>query len=230
MDLFIFNRKNSRKAKGKAFTLAEILIVLSITGVISLLVIPSLINNTQNAELNTALKKTYAELSLATNKIIQDNGGTFAGVISTDTDRAGLINAYAEHLSYVKKCTGVARTEGCWHPLSTNGGTWKKLNGDNADDFSTGSGIILNNGAMITMYPFRKDCTYSGGYYTKPHICAWVIVDVNGFKMPNTEGKDVFHFNLLYNKLEPWGTPYSLHQECETATAGLYCTVSKLMQ
>jgi prepilin-type N-terminal cleavage/methylation domain-containing protein len=214
----------------KAFTLSEVLIVLVIIGVVSSLVIPSIINDTQDAELNVALKKTYAELSQATNLIIQDNGGTFAGVISTDTDRAGLVNAYAEHLSYIKLCNNVARTQGCWHPLSTNGGTWKKLNGENADDFTAGSGIILKNGAMVSFYPFKRDCTYMGGYYTKPYVCAWVIMDVNGFKMPNTEGKDVFHFNLLYNKLEPWGAPNSLEQTCETITAGLYCTAPKLMQ
>jgi len=44
------------------FTLAEILITLTIIGVVSAITIPALINITRNAELVAALKKQYTVL------------------------------------------------------------------------------------------------------------------------------------------------------------------------
>ena len=47
------------------FTLAEVLVTLGIIGVIAALTMPSLINSTQNRELQSALNKGYSEISQA---------------------------------------------------------------------------------------------------------------------------------------------------------------------
>jgi len=65
--------------KQKAFTLAEVLITITIIGVIASIVIPTVINNTQNAELKATWKKAYADLSQATQRVITDNAGTLKG-------------------------------------------------------------------------------------------------------------------------------------------------------
>lgn len=213
----------------KAFTLAEVLITLLIIGVVASIVVPNLLNDTKDAELNTALKKVYGELSLATKQIIFDNGGTFVDILEYDTDREGLRNAYTPHLNFIKSCT-LARTEGCWHPLSVDGGTWKQLNGASTDSSTVGTGLLLNNGALINFVALSKNCSDSSAYYLKPIVCGRIIIDVNGFKAPNITGKDIFYFNILSNKLEPWGVPDSYSQICSPSTGGIYCTASKLMQ
>lgn len=222
---------NQIYSKG-AFTLAEVLITLAIIGIVAAMTIPSLMNKTNDAELNTALKKVYSELSNATNQIVQENGGTFKGVITADTNyfNPDLLNAYTSHLKIAKACMN-ARTEGCWHPLTTNGGTWKTLSGGSTDGNASGSGAVLNNGTMINFIAIDSQCAFKGIYYQKSAICAWIVVDVNGFKLPNMLGKDVFYFNVLENKLEPWGAPDSVLQTCSiSSTQGIYCTASKLTQ
>lgn len=47
----------------KGFTLAEVLITLGIIGVVSAMTMPSLIQSTQNKELEVRLKTTYNELN-----------------------------------------------------------------------------------------------------------------------------------------------------------------------
>ena len=64
-------RKNT---KSKAFTLAEVLITLSIIGVVAALTIPTLIQRTGNEELVSRLQKAYSTLSQATEAIMTENG------------------------------------------------------------------------------------------------------------------------------------------------------------
>ena len=62
--------KNSKMG----FTIAEVLITLVIIGVIAAMTIPTLMNNTNKQEYVSKLKKAYATLSQATNRIIADEG------------------------------------------------------------------------------------------------------------------------------------------------------------
>lgn len=59
----------------RAFTLAEMLITLTIVGVVAALTIPALLNYTKEQELKTVWKKTFAIYSSAFQKMASDNGG-----------------------------------------------------------------------------------------------------------------------------------------------------------
>src|SRR5574344_2111076 len=58
----------------KGFTLAEVLIVLGIIGVVAALTIPTLINSYQEKATVTRLKKVYSTLSQAYQMAIIENG------------------------------------------------------------------------------------------------------------------------------------------------------------
>lgn len=61
----------------KGFTLAEVLITLGIIGVVSAMTMPSLIQSTQNKELEVRLKTTYNELNQISQRFYVDNGISF---------------------------------------------------------------------------------------------------------------------------------------------------------
>src|SRR5574344_2035276 len=76
-----------------AFTLAEVLIVLGIIGVVAAMTIPTLINNYQVSQYESALKHTYSTLIAGFKQIELNNDcdslsctGIFNNNASTDTD------------------------------------------------------------------------------------------------------------------------------------------------
>lgn len=64
----------TRAFKSKGFTLAEVLITLGIIGVVAAITIPTLMQNSQDKEKITALKKTYSTLSQAFSMAKAENG------------------------------------------------------------------------------------------------------------------------------------------------------------
>lgn len=205
-----------------AFSLAEVLITLAMIGIVAAITIPSVINKVQDTELILGLKKAYAGLSQATNQIILENGGTFKGIVTADDYyNIDLLNAYTSHLKVTKSCAN-AKNDGCWHPA----GMLTGLSGANGDAFRSGTGAILNDGMLLTFIGKSSICEDNERYVT-PSVCAWIKVDVNGFKSPNVVGRDVFYFYVTENKLEPWGTQNSDDQSC--AGNGFYCATKRLI-
>ncbi|MDD3149464.1 MAG: prepilin-type N-terminal cleavage/methylation domain-containing protein [Candidatus Gastranaerophilales bacterium] len=190
--------------KKQGFTLAETLIVIAIIGIIASIAIPTLFGTTSDAELKAAWKKSYSDLSQATMMIIADNGGTLAGAFSGDlAGSEDLKNAYASKLNIIKDCSGTSTyggtgtggsAEGCWH---SGANSWYFLNGISIGNVSYPC-LILNNGSLMRFYIEKSDCSSSVGNYTR---CGWMSIDINGFKKPNTIGKDIFTLSLTSNAL-----------------------------
>jgi prepilin-type N-terminal cleavage/methylation domain-containing protein len=213
--------KNRYKIQ-KAFTLAEVLITLLIIGVVASLVVPALINDTQDAELKTAWRKAYSELDQATRRIIQDNAGSLIGICATGNDSC-LKNLYLPYLNYTKSC---GPNNGCWHEVYK----FKHLDGTpvNWGD-ETYNGVILTNGAIIDFNEMRSDCSYSKGSIT---VCGQINIDVNGLKTPNVVGKDIFRIHLLYNSILPAGSTgdtYSPLNECNNSSPNCWGCSSKYL-
>lgn len=199
--------KSIKSIKIIAFTLAEVLITLSIIGIVAALTIPQLINNTNDSELKNSWIKAYSILSDAASRARIDNGGTQEKMIASNFYQT-LLPIYQQYLSFQKTCPNDAVAEGCWHT------TFKSYNGLATCDTSiTGScdfwqpnvgnpfrGGILNNGMLFLLqgnYPTCTDTDTSMG-------CARMTVDVNGFKPPNVYGKDIFTLVLDNTKTVPY--------------------------
>ena len=222
----------------KAFTLAEILITLTVIGVIAALTIPTLLQNTNQAEFKVALKRDFADLQQATLSIKNDAGGSLVNAFRNGTgdakDSENLKNAYREKLSYIKDCSGTAdnggitnggaSTLGCWH-TSNN---WKYLNGSTIPGSNT-PGLILSNGTLAYFGMYKSDCSRPDGDYT---VCGYIDFDVNGFKKPNTVGKDIFELALTDSGLIPTGARGSIDPstDCTPTGNGFSCTAKYLYE
>jgi prepilin-type N-terminal cleavage/methylation domain-containing protein len=184
-------RHSDQESKSNnAFTLAEVLITLLIIGVVASLVIPNLINDTQEAELHTAWKKSYAEMASAFNKAKMDNGGTLQGACA-DNDNNCMRNLVSPYLSFTKSCDNL-NTNGpnqCIYDTST---ILKRYSGSIGGYNWNASALMLNNGAIVIFSYTDKVCDLSI-CDSNIQVCGWYMVDINGFKGPNTIGKDFYH-------------------------------------
>ncbi|MDD3012857.1 MAG: prepilin-type N-terminal cleavage/methylation domain-containing protein [Candidatus Gastranaerophilales bacterium] len=218
MNIYL-KRHSGNHRKYLAFTLAEVLITLLIIGVISSIVIPALISNTQDAELKTAWKKTYSDIDLATRRIVMDNAGSLRALTITNDQFRDLYLAY---LSYVKKCDSTSM-QNCW----TNG-----ITAIAGDSFPDNSSAILNNGVMLNFDYDSSTCTSVININSAAgiiNVCGSVNVDVNGSKGPNKIGKDVFGIYILENSTKPFGSQGD-NQENTCSTTGVGCAAQYLYQ
>jgi prepilin-type N-terminal cleavage/methylation domain-containing protein len=203
-----------------AFTLAEVLITLLIIGVVASLVIPAIIQDTQDAELKAAWKKAYADVAQATKLIIIDNGVGFKNLGITNN---ALRDLYLQHLNYTKKCNQTALVN-CWD----NGIT--VVSGDSMSD---NSGAILTNGAYIIFDYDSNACTSNINIQFATGVinaCGGIDVDVNGNKGPNKVGKDIFGLYILENSVLPYGTQGDGQENTCSTTGGVGCSAKYLFQ
>jgi prepilin-type N-terminal cleavage/methylation domain-containing protein len=218
----------------KGFTLAEVLITLLIVGVIASIVIPGLIADSQQAELKTAWKKAYADFNQVYLKIKVDNG-TIKNLLSncTNNDHSCFKNALKPYFNIVKECDAGNAEGNCFLPYSNT----KLLSGGTAGpgylNTNLASGLVLANGINLILFLDRADCSFAR---TATFIdeCGWASIDVNGFKGPNTRGKDIFSLYINSNSISPHGKKGDgLENDCNTnppSGSGYGCSAKYLYQ
>ncbi len=210
------------------FTLAEILIVLGIIGIVAVLTIPILIEETNERELRSAWKKQYSALSQAYLRVVTKNGGSLSGIFPTNTGSEEFKNELKENLTYISDCSGTATyggsgsgaaSGGCWHV--SNGSQY--LNGTNISESPAQPGLVLKEGALLKIQITSINCLDPVGAFNR---CGWIEVDVNGFRKPNTVGKDIFSFQLTPSTTVPTGSKgfYDQTITCVEDSTGQGCS------
>lgn len=219
--------------KYKAFTLSEVLISLVIIGVIAAITLPALMNNTNDNQYKSALKKNFSVLSQAFRLAYgydYDDFRDWEYVHST-----AFTQSVYEKLSrylYVQKTCG--RQSGCWSQS-------KAKNGKNAT-YATENGLydenytfVLNDGTSVALDVWNQSNTnnvagvYDGLLITNANLV--IAVDVNGVKKPNIVGKDVFLFVLTEKGIVPAGIDNnSLHCESRSVNYNWDCTAKILKE
>ena len=158
---------------------------------------PTLMNKTKNAELVTAYKKVYSELSQVYMTIKADNGGTLEGLCSTSDDYYELFKKYMKNIRICNKGTASGK---CWAE------NWYYTNGSKVSSAENdSSSMILPSGASILFYFMSNSCE-SSNELRKPIGCVRLRVDLNGVKKPNTVGRDIFDFYITKEGLIPRGS------------------------
>jgi type II secretory pathway pseudopilin PulG len=182
-----------------AFTLAEVLIVLGIIGVIAAFIIPTLFSNIQNASYYNQYAENYALFMQASKMIIEEYSGNISGQFTTVDNQ---VNAFAKYLKTTKICLTTASTE-CWdndkkYDLSGNYklSTW-------APNSTSNSALVLANGASAIFLSAYAKQNCDGSYYLKDtngvthSECGAILLDVNGDAGPNRRGRDIYTLTLL---------------------------------
>lgn len=202
----------------KGFTLSEILITLTIIGVVAAMTIPSIVKFYEKQAAASSFMKAFTTVSSAASSIREENGGDFVGLATSTLNFANIFKPY---LSVLKFCTDVNDSANCYIP---NNGNLYTLQGSIYADispypYSSYSKIVTSDGFM---YWFENESqTCQGGKYSRNSVnenCGNLTVDINGKKPPNTYGKDLFV--ILINKYNV--TPYNTDTNCVLPSASVW--------
>lgn len=162
----------------KGFTLAEVLITLSIIGIISAITLPSLQSNIQNQTLEPQISKFYSQMEEGLKRYMATEG------IETLPNDATWITPFVRNYLRVEYvCTGSDDTN-CYAD------SYKNLNGGKCDKsprdlISSSDEVfhgILKDGVMFSIFINRGKTV--------------LMFDVNGKHGPNILGRDFFDVTI----------------------------------
>ncbi len=173
-----------RREVNFGFTLSEMLIAVSIVGIIVAITVPTVISHYQEKSFLTMLRKNYVELLqnltvLQTeqyNKTFYDSRLILNGGSVDDT--AGYF--LTEFFDLTRDCG--TDTQPCFAD------SYRSINNSTKHDFTCEDGysVILKSGASMCIVPGNKGSVGN----TPPRV----YVDVNGIERPNIGGRDMFTF------------------------------------
>ncbi len=144
------------------FTLAEVLITLGIIGVVAAMTIPTLMNQTGQAEFKTGFKKAVSTLNQAITMNVALDSADFSTLTSVSVK-----DMFLSRMNVISNTTGAI----------TNG------------EFAATSGnytLYLNDGMVVSINSASSNCSVAPG--ASPTKCT-MLVDVNGVKKPNILSK-----------------------------------------
>lgn len=182
----------------KGFTLSEVLVTLSVVGIVAVLTIPGVMKNYQNRVYTAQLEKVYAQISSATQSIMSDEhadnfyetsgsrGTVFADDDANHQDPKGGIGYFLT--KYLKTTRRNCQSDTTC--ASVEDDFYSRISGQGVNGLdSIGEGryycVMLVSGA-----------TLCGGYDDSTRPCTSIMVDVNGIGQPNVTGRDVFAMEI----------------------------------
>ncbi len=179
----------------KGFTLAEVLIVLAVIGIIAAITINIINTNIREAEVEAKLKKTVAVLNGAIRKATIDHGASYSWAEmrnpnNLDQNVFGVLNKYiAPYIMTLKPMEELTLKELGYSQniKNPNGGNFTLA----GTITSKRPRIFLNDGTILL------NIQYYAYSYT-------MVVDINGRKGPNVAGRDVFVLGVDTTKEVPY--------------------------
>lgn len=202
-----------------AFTLAEVLIVLGIIGIVAAMTIPTLMNKIQQQEFVSGLKKSYSILYQAFSSLCNEYGGDFSDVIAAQNGDT----AFKSKLKYIKYCP--KNNDDYKNECFPYDDKIKLLNNytSNQQKYTnggTGRGFILQDGISLSFNLWRGDPCKRADTMNRDDRCGWIVVDVNGLKKPNQWGKDIYMFMVFAKTILPAKAPLDAAPEDDCISGG----------
>lgn len=207
--------------KKYGFTLIEIILSLALVGFLALLMVPALITNTTYANLKLEWKKAYSLIDSTNSLVLSQRGQGLVNAANASVTNATCANnnncmkeLFRPYLNVIKYCNSGSMGN-CWHL----NGNIKDYNGTTEPNIdTTAGGLVLSNGYLMIFASTDTNCAST----PLANTCGWIYVDTNGFKGPNTVGRDIFGVWVLENSTQPFGiTGDTKNGTC--ATSGWGC-------
>lgn len=199
----------------RGFTLAEVLITLSIIGVVAAITIPALVTNVDldRKQADAVVKKTITAINDATKQIVMlettSHKMNDVGCANDDCIR----DLYGKYLQYTIVCSSGSQDE-CLDGASATETTsyldfMTPVYAADPDDKNSGTGVDFSGKSLAiladgTLVGFKYDSTcamttktlvaFEDEAYDIKNTCIAVSLDVNGAKKPNKAGKDRYQF------------------------------------
>lgn len=165
--------------KIKGFTLSEVLLVLSVIGVVAALTIPTLVQKIGTDQNKASWKKAYSVISQSATMLTNDNGGNISNLCAGNNSVC-VRQKLGNYMNMIKTCDGANNSDPlltpCWAAtgVGTNTGESKSV-------------VLLADGSSFMFDYEYTPCN------TTTNACYIVDVDVNGPKPPNSIGADIFY-------------------------------------
>ena len=172
------------------FTLAEVLITLGIIGVISALTLPSLLNDTQGAQVGPKLGKAVSMLEQANQAVLDENNAdslSDAGLWQINAQNAS--GPYGEALSNHLKITPF---RGTTYSIANDTGLSATFTRSGANGGT--NTWSAKDGVLYTFNFTQRDPANAPPHRQR---IGRVFIDINGEATPNLPGTDVFAFILM---------------------------------
>lgn len=165
----------------KALTVGELLVTMTIIGVIAILVIPGFLKDYHNKVYTTKLKKVYGMLFNAMDQACADNNVTYFN--QTAYAKPGEVAKQQEFLDNYLRVS------------QKNGGS------SFAEAYKIINSATNNDGTPITDYLTNTAQAKLQGGETIALMCesqteCIVLIDINGPDIPNIGGRDLFRFRI----------------------------------
>lgn len=175
-----------------AFTLAEVLIVVGIIGIVAEMTIPTLVQDMQERQIVTGLMKFNSTLQSAITMWKTEVGcnsdfGTclaYEGYI--DNDPNAFLETIGKYFKITDKAIGSINSKN-WLPPETLDYYGDKFTGSYGSVANIGNG----NGVFVMQDGITFSIDYTNASGVNPALIMF-YVDANGKKKPNRVGKDVF--------------------------------------
>ncbi|MDR1167384.1 MAG: type II secretion system GspH family protein [Heliobacteriaceae bacterium] len=199
----------------KAFTLAEVLITLTVIGIVAALTMPGLVQNYRKKVWVTQLQKTVnvwengMKLIMATDGVNRLSDTEFAAAYFDNYYSSNALDILKEYFNITKTIVDVYTQE---HYFYTLAGV------DDATGTQSSSGLntfYTSDGAQFGYHLRAASGTQPIGILT---------IDVNGNQKPNTFGRDAFWFFIddRTGGLIPFGSKRSEEIDASNVTSLLY--------
>ncbi len=187
----------TQKAKS-AFTLAEVLITLAIIGIVAALTIPTLVQNFQQDAWDTASEVFQRKLEESLK--VMNVQGTLAGYTTTEA----FVDELSKHIKITRICDNDDITT-CFADKVTWGteneevemADVKRASHFGQDSWGTNTvGVQFANG-VNGVIAYNPECVQNQfSNQITGTSCLAILYDVDGFKNPNTQNKDLRSINV----------------------------------
>lgn len=201
--------------KKQAFTLVEIIVVISIVVLTAIILIPNIIDDNKKLHTISQWKHTYKNIEYVFSAIKAQ---------TTETDKIAIEKTRTDDEREVVLCdllNPYFRMQSVVDPK-----TYKTyfMDGSFVNDKSeyyvknlhtTNSGMII--GVKWLLVPSQAQNSLP---------IAMMTIDLNGLKKPNKWGQDIFGVNIFVDRIEPFGEEYDemlMKSDCSKKGKGISC-------